>query len=74
MKDDQSIDTPCDTIVISRPCFVLNQSTISRRVGLFWNSIRSHNVHSMPAYLLLGAAIGSENPKNGSAMLTKPFL
>lgn len=70
----QSILTPWLTIDTSSLCSFWNQSTISLNVGSFVNLKRSQSVHSVVPYLFLGAAIGSENPKNGKAMLTNPFL
>lgn len=37
-------------------------------------SKRSHNVQTCSLNSLFGAAIGSENPQNGSARFTNPFL
>ena len=74
MKELQSMLTPWLSMLISRLWTSWNQLTISLRVGLFWNSMRSQSVHSVLPYLRLAAAMGSEKPKKGSARLMNPFL
>lgn len=74
MNELHSMLTPWLTIVISRLCSFLNQSTMYWRVGLPLKVKRSHSVHSVLPYLCLAGAMGSEKPKKGSARLTKPFL
>lgn len=70
----QSMLTPWLTMEMSSLCSFWNHLMISLRVGLFSNTKRSHNVHSVVPYLFFWAVIGSEKPKNGSARFTNPFL
>eukprot|EP00835_Amoeboradix_gromovi_P005758 NODE_578_length_6506_cov_0.092711.p5 type:complete len:140 gc:universal NODE_578_length_6506_cov_0.092711:1816-2235(+) len=74
MKNEYNMLTPLLSIVISNLYLLFKILNNSCNVTSPWMINLSHRLNSTLLYLYVGGAIGSANPKKGSAKLINPFL